>query len=113
MTDALASWRDEIGISTHTPREGRDPQGHLSRRGVLGISTHTPREGRDEAVGISTYAEEIFQPTRPARGVTLRGANCADRRQISTHTPREGRDTMSLLGLYNWDHFNPHAPRGA
>ena len=57
-------------ISTHTPREGRD--GHERyHHGGHSISTHTPREGRDTNLGLFHTIQFEFQPTRPARGVTL------------------------------------------
>ena len=104
--------RHAILISTHAPREGRDPALlQLHRR--FPISTHAPREGRDAvgddvavAVGISTHA--------PREGRDRRVCGRDALQPISTHAPREGRDASPNLFFVTAMGFQPTRPaRGA
>ena len=67
-TVAIFDGAPALGISTHTPRAGRDQVVALACK-YGAISTHTPRAGRDIC-----EVEEFEQIL------------------ISTHTPRAGRD---------------------
>ena len=62
-------------ISTHAPREGRDAHSRLSCGHVQNFNPRAPRGARlvklSHGVGLAG-----FQPTRPARGATIRRARC-------------------------------------
>ena len=77
------------------------------------ISIHTPRVGRDNICGRSCRRKSRFQSTRPAWGATLRRRVVPPPRRISIHTPRVGRDLVRQGSSRAYADFNPHAPRGA
>ena len=76
------------------------------------ISTHTPREGSDLFLLIVNGLIFLFQPTLPARGVTIYRCVCFDDGSyISTHTPREGSDTDHLEQIVKRGKISTHTPR--
>ena len=51
-----------------------------------------------------------FQPTRPLRGATGRGADIVLGAGISTHAPLAGRDARPRPGCLAWLPISTHAP---
>ena len=78
-------------ISIHAPRVGRDWEAHCGQRTGAGISIHAPRVGRDSSNPITTETQKI-----------------------SIHAPRVGRDARPPCPPYPaGPYFNPRAPCGA
>ena len=99
-------------ISTHAPLAGRDrtepktvrKNSHFNPRAPCGAR---PQHSRDP------NTQQEFQPTRPLRGATTRGATCGRGSRISTHAPLAGRDSRCRPSRRTQRDFNPRAPCGA
>ena len=84
------------GISTHSPRAGRD--GVAQAVGVLDeISTHSPRAGRDSMQDIQVVASVYFNPLAPCGARPFCQKQSVDFLDISTHSPRAGRDLYESI----------------
>ena len=66
-------------------------ESHQPPREQVYISIHAPRAGRDLLLIVSRSGIR-FQSTRPVRGATLAGYLLPLCLQISIHAPRAGRD---------------------
>ena len=100
-------------ISIHSPRMGRDPDGH--RRPAAGrecISIHSPRMGRDAGGAPVRQRRAHFNPLSP-HGERRNGTGKPKGiLAISIHSPRMGRDTHRRNGRgCTYRTISIHSPR--
>ena len=88
--------QNNVKISTHTPREGRDALRANTSQPENNFNSHAPRGARLLRVQ-QPKRKKRFQLTRPARGATRPSCAVVIILYISTHTPREGRDFRSYI----------------
>ena len=99
-----------FGVSIHTPRAGRDRYGKsLSQH--LWVSIHTPARGVTGSSPRPVHRHQMFQSTRPARGVTYSRRITCDQKFQSTR-PARGVTNSVLAPALSRGCFNPHARAG-
>ena len=93
---------------------GERPYFSASEGTKMAISTHAPRTGSDVDTADSSVADNVFQPTLPARGATNRAGQATRYPWISTHAPRTGSDGEGSEADDAEKKFQPTLPaRGA
>ena len=104
---------DNLVISTHAPRKGRDTETITTVEQDTGISTHAPRKGRDLTSVFCMVCKQNFNPRAPQGARPSITSRLRSRSYISTHAPRKGRDRSVRTAIWTAKNFNPRAPQGA
>ena len=133
--DGLLNQSNQVSVSIHAPREGRDTTRGTSppaRRGfnpraprgarrsgksrqstVLGFNPRAPRGARRHSRQ-NALIGRLFQSTRPARGATRTRSLSWPYDHVSIHAPREGRDPANSSFINDLRMFQSTRPaRGA
>ena len=111
-TEYKGATGQQVAVSIHAPRAGRDVFDNSSDWGTVGFNPRAPRGARLICQrGVRLPAP--FQSTRPARGATDDQEQPQNHHQVSIHAPRAGRDASPLARSMVGQGFNPRAPRGA
>ncbi|EFR40857.1 hypothetical protein HMPREF9162_2213 [Selenomonas sp. oral taxon 137 str. F0430] len=103
---------DELKVSIHAPRAGRDGGGQEVVCCMAGFNPRAPCGARRLSYRPRS-GYRTFQSTRPVRGATEVDRFPESAGIVSIHAPRAGRDRKVIDYMNSHDGFNPRAPCGA
>ena len=101
---------DNIVISIHAPRAGRDPEAEPHIKSAVHFNPRAPCGARLQLFR-SVVDFLLFQSTRPVRGATAERTDGIQRDCISIHAPRAGRDGVTSPDARLQRPISIHAPR--
>ena len=101
----------QIMVSIHAPRTGRDQNTFMGDLQRIGFNPRAPHGARQDADGNLAFLT-VFQSTRPARGATRILGDRIFNPAVSIHAPRTGRDSSRDRVKVTVRCFNPRAHAG-